>query len=106
MAYKTLKNLVVDIVDDFTADDVNAGYFPLPGIKPKYTAKTKLDSIKVTTPVRSVMPPKLNKELSKRYGSSWSDVSASETVKLKTIGDAIKLCAQHAGETIPDGEPT
>jgi hypothetical protein len=106
MAYQTLKKLVIDVVDDFSDLDVNGGYFPAPGTNAKYNAKTKLDTVKVTTPVRSVMPPKINKELSKRYRSTWRDVSAFETVKLKTIGDAIKLCAEHAGETIPTGEPT
>jgi hypothetical protein len=106
MAYRTLKRVAIDVIDDFSDLDVNGGYFPPQGTSARYTAKTKLDSVKVTTPVRSVMPPKFNKEFSKLYGSAWSDVSAFETVKLKTIGDAIKLCAEHAGETVPTGEPT
>ncbi len=106
MAYDTLKKLAVDVVDDFSSMDIAAGYFPPRNGAARYNAKTKLDTIELTAPVRSVMPPRINKVMAKAYGSAWSDVSAYETVKLASIGDTIKLCAKHAGEAIPSGEPT
>lgn len=106
MTYKTLKTHAVGVVDDFTDRDIVKGYFPPDGGARNYTGKTKLDAIQVTAPVRSVMPPRTNKVFAKLYGNKWSDVSAYETVKLKTIGEFITLCASHAGEKLPDGEPT
>ena len=106
MSYGVLKKAAVDVVDDFSSKDIKAAYFPSAGNMQKYSAKTKLESIELTAPVRSVMPPRVNKVFSKLYGKKWADVSAFETVKPKTIGDFIKLCAEHAGEKLPDGEPT
>jgi hypothetical protein len=106
VSYAKLKKLAVDVVDDFTKLDIVAGYFPSMGQTAKFNAKTKLDTIEITAPVRSVMPPRVNKVMAKEFGDDWSDVSAFETVKLSTIGDLIKLCAKHAQETIPAGEPT
>lgn len=106
MAYAKLKQLAVDLIDDFSDLDIKIGYFPPPGEAAKYNAKSKLDAVQITAPVRSVMPPRVNKVLAKAYGGDWSDVSAFETVKVTTMGDFIKLCAKHAGETLPQGEPT
>lgn len=106
MAYNKLKALAVDIVDDFSKLNIAAGYFSGAGVPAAFNAKTKLDAIELTAPVRSVMPPRINKVMAKAYGDQWTDVSPFETVKLVTIGDAIKLCAKHSGEVVPAGEPT
>jgi hypothetical protein len=99
MSYPTLKKIAIDTIDDLTGDEVLDGY----GIQ--YTAKTLLDDIQITAPVRAVMPPLVNKKFRAAYTQDWKVVRPIDTVKCQTIGDFIKLVAKNAGEVIPDGEP-
>lgn len=71
----------------------------------QYNANTRLDSIKVTAPVRAVIITTINDVLRKAVGSDWQDVRQVDTVKCTNIGDFIKLVCNHAGTAMPDGEP-
>ena len=99
MAYTKLKKLAVDVIDDFTDLDILAHYGDT------YNAKTLLDNIQITAPVRSVMSPRVNKVFAKANGSTWKGIRPVDSVKCKTIGDFIKLVAKNAQETVPAGEP-
>lgn len=99
MTYVKLKKMAIDAIDDFTDFEIIANYGDT------YDAKTLLDNIQITAPVRSVMSPRLNKVFSKVYGNAWAGIRPIDSVKCKTIGDIIKLVAKNSKETVPAGEP-
>jgi hypothetical protein len=99
MSYPVLKKLAIDLVDDFTALDIAINYGQ------QYSATTKLDTINITAPVKSVMPPRTNKVMGEKYTNDWKLVRDIDIVKCKTIGDFIKLLAKNAKVLLADGEP-
>jgi hypothetical protein len=99
MSYQKLKELAIETIDDFSDLDIAAEYGT------NYSAKTKLNSIFITEPVRSIMPPRVNKVFFAEYQGKWKGVRAIDTLKCESISDFIKLVAKNSGETVPDGEP-
>lgn len=101
VTYVELKNNVIDVVDDFAKmDDVKAGYGS------KYTAKTKLDKLGITEPVRAVMPKRFNKVMRELVGAAWKPVGSIDLVPTGTIADVIKLACGQSAIPLPQGEPT
>ena len=98
--YAKVKAQVIDVVDDFSNDDVGSGYGTT------YTAKTKLTKLGLTTAVRSVMPRRFNKALRALVGVSWQPVGSIDLVSKATIGDLIELACGQSATPIPTGEPT
>lgn len=97
--YKSVKAAVVDVVDDFTALDVVAGYGS------KYNAKTKLEKLGLSAPVMAVMPPRYNKKLRLVVQSAWHPVGSIDLVAQSTIGELILLACGQSGVLVPTGEP-
>lgn len=101
LTYAQLKLSVIDVVDDFAKkDDVRAGYGS------KYSAKTKLDKIGVTEPVRAVMPKRFNKVMRDLAGTAWRPVGSIDLVSMETIADMISIACGQSGVLLPQGEPT
>jgi|SRR3990172_8557544 len=99
--YADLKDKVVDVIDDFAKkDEVKAGYGS------KYTAKTKLDDIGVTEPVRAVMPKRFNKVMRDLVGATWQPVGPIDLVPKETIADMVSIACGQSGILLPQGEPT
>lgn len=100
VAYADLKNKVIEVIDDFARDDdVMAGYGS------KFSAKTKLDKIGVTEPVRAVMPKRFNKVMRDLVGASWQPIGSIDLVPKETIADMITLACGQSGVLLPQGEP-
>lgn len=99
LTYPQIKRLAVDLIDDFSKFDIVASYGTT------FTAKTKLDDIEITAPIRAVMIVRVNKVISEKAGTAWRDVRPVDTVKCTTIGDFLKLLCRNAGVAILPGEP-
>lgn len=92
-AYTKLKKLAVDVIDDFTDLDILSHYGDI------HNAKTLLDNIQITAPVRPFMSPRANNVFAKANGSTWKCIRPVGSMKCNTIGDFIKLVAKNAQET-------
>lgn len=102
--YSEVKAAAIDVIDDFTEDDVAANYAPHGTAK--YNAKTTLVKIYINAPVLATMYTRFNKKLRQVCGDDWNDVGAINLVDKKTIADIIKLACAQSGTFIPAGEPT
>jgi len=101
VTYVELKDAVIGVIDDFAKkDDITGGYGP------KYSAKTKLDKIGVTEPVRAVMPKRFNKVMRDLVGTAWKPVGSIDLVPKETIADMITIACGQSGVLLPQGEPT
>jgi hypothetical protein len=101
VTYVELKAKVIEVLDDFAKkDEVIAGYGT------KYTAKSKLDELGITEPVRAVMPKRFNKDMRKLVGSAWKAVGPTILAEKETIGDIITLACGQSAVPLPQGEPT
>lgn len=101
VTYTDIKDKVIDVIDDFAKkDDVNAGYGS------KYSAKTKLDKIGVTEPVRAVMPKRFNKVMRDLVGAAWKPIGSIDLVQRETIAEMITMACGQSGILLPQGEPT
>ena len=99
--FAELKEAVIDVIDDFAKkDDVKGGYGS------KYSAKTKLDKIGVTEPVRAVMPKRFNKVMRELVGTTWKPIGSIDLVPKETIADMITIACGQSGVLLPQGEPT
>lgn len=98
MKYAVLKQLAIEIIDDFSPLDIALNYGGA------FDAKTALDDIGLPAPVRAAMPPRTNKVFGRPPGP-WKLVGSVDCVKCTTIGAFIKLCAKNAAVTLPAGEP-
>ena len=99
-SYATVKEAVIDVVDDFTPLEILKDY----GVK--YSATTKLEKIGIGAPSLAVMPPRFNKRLREVTGAAWHPVGPIDLVAQATIGQLIIVACGQSGTAVPDGEPT
>lgn len=100
VTYAKLKRSVIDVIDDFAKkDDIGKNYGS------KYSAKTKLDTIGVTAPVRAVMPKRFNKVMRNLVGTAWRPVGSIDLVATDKISDMISIACGQSGVALPQGEP-
>lgn len=99
MSYTKAKSLAIDLVDDFTKQDVAALYGT------KFKAATKFEKLGISPPIAAAMPVRINKVMKANY-TNGKNIGALDMAGVGTIGDFITLFCACAQEPVPVGEPT